>query len=131
MSLILLIIIQQFHWMHVCKLNCISKPKLSLNTGDTKTGTTECSPFQKCHKSSQPYCHVAPKISYKDSKIFFNLKRKFHFFLLENKWNLRVFENILVILLCNHVYMLFFCPHRCTHVISLSQWILDVVFQNK
>lgn len=27
--------------------------------------------------------------------------------------------------------MIYLCPNRFAHVISLSQWILNVVFQNK
>lgn len=53
----MLIIILRFHWMHICKLNCTSNPKLSPNIGGMKIWTTEyiIAMFQKCHKLSQPY----------------------------------------------------------------------------
>lgn len=42
-------IILQFQWIHVCKLNSTSKPKLSLNIGDMKTWAT-----QHSHISEMP-----------------------------------------------------------------------------
>lgn len=40
---LMLKIILQFQWTHICELNCTSKPTLSLNIGEMKTWATEYS----------------------------------------------------------------------------------------
>lgn len=59
-------IILQFQWIHVCKLNCISKQKLSLNIDDMKTWAIEYS-----HISEMPQ-NVTAHIILVDLIINFN-----------------------------------------------------------